>query len=78
MKKFYLDSVKSHQNHWTIENKNIRKNLEKFKYIETEKKPTITKKNLLFLIKIGIEATQNHSSNRFSELILSIKKMLKI
>ena len=35
--KILLRFSKSHQNHWTIENKNIRKNLEKFKYMKLKK-----------------------------------------
>ena len=45
--KILLRFSKKHQNHWTIEDKNNRIDLEKFRYIQSEKIPPFQKKILL-------------------------------
>ena len=74
--KILLRFSEKHQNHWTVEDKNLRDNLDQFKYIKPEKNPTLSKNNFINTNN-WFRSHGNHLSNRFSELELINKHNIK-
>jgi len=74
---FLISFSKKHQKHWTIENKINREKLPEFKFIENEKKPTLSNGNYEKITNNWYRSHSNHASTRFSELTLINKENLK-
>jgi len=77
IQKFLISFSKKHQKHWTIENKTNREKLPEFKFIETEKNPTLSSNNYKKITNKWYRSHGNHASIRFSELDLINKDNLK-
>jgi quinoprotein glucose dehydrogenase len=72
-----LKFSKKHQDYWLVEDKNKRKELPKYKFLDTEKNPTVSKNGNENNNNNWYRSHGNHTSNRFSELDLINKKNIK-
>ena len=74
---FLLSFSDVHRNYWKIEDQLTRSNLPEYKFLDVEKKPTISIKKNEHTLNHWYRSHGNHSSNRFSELKLINKDNIK-